>query len=284
MRIPLAGCLFLVCSLRASSDVTGRAETLYQQTEYRDSLRLLEGDPAPDAATYELSGKNYFMLGDYDKATKLFEKARALAPAVSDYSLWLGRAYGRRAETETWLLAPVHASKARQWLETAVALDPQNHEAMNDLFDYYLNAPGFMGGGAEKAEAIARRIEHERPPEYHHEMSQLADRRKHYDDAVMHLRKATELAPNELGRVLDLARYMAKIGRLEESDTLFSQAGNRWPNDPHIAFAWAKSYIDSHREPERSRQLLEQYLKANLTPDDPPKHDAEKLLRQIASR
>jgi len=283
MRI-LAGCLFLVCSLRASPDVVGRAEALYQQTEYRSSLHVLEGDPIPDAATFELSGKNYFMLGDYDKAAKLFEKARALAPAVSDYSLWLGRAYGRRAETETWLLAPAHASKARQWLENAVALDPRNHEAMNDLFDYYLSAPGFMGGGAEKAEAIARRIEHERPAEYHHELSQLADRRKHYDDAVMHLRKAMELAPGESGRVLDLARYLAKIGRREESDALFSHAAEQWPNDPAVAFARAKSYIDSHREADRSRQLLEQYLKSNLTPDDPPRQDAEKLLRQIVSR
>ena len=284
MRITLACCFFLVGSLLASSDVVSRAGTLYQQTEYRASLRVLEGDPAPNAATYELSGKNYFMLGDYDKATKLFEKARALEPAVSDYSLWLGRAYGRRAETENWLVAPSHASKARQWLENAVVLDPRNNEAMNDLFDYYLNAPGFMGGGVEKAEAIAKRIEHERPPEYHHEMSQLADRRKHYDDAVMHLRKAVELAPDQSGRVLDLARYLAKIGRIEESDALFSQAAQRWPDDPGVAFSRAKTYIDRHREPDRSRQLLEQYLKFNLTPDDPPRQDAEKLLRQIAGR
>ena len=262
----------------------GRGEALYLKTEYRGSLRVLEADPSPDAATYELSGKNYFMLGEYDKATKLFEKARALAPDVSDYSLWLGRAYGRRAETETWLWAPSHASKARQWLENAVALDPQNHEALNDLFDYYLDAPGFMGGGIEKAEAIAKRIEHERPAEYHHEMSQLADHRKQHDEAVMHLRMAMELAPGESGRVLDLARYLAKIGRMEESDALFSQAGERWPDRPAVLFARAKFYVDNHRETDRSRQLLERYVVSDLTPDDPPRRDAEKLLRQIRSR
>ena len=26
-------------------------------------------------------------------------------------------------------------------------LDPKNQEAVNDLFDYYLEAPGFLGGG-----------------------------------------------------------------------------------------------------------------------------------------
>ncbi|MGD1074243.1 MAG: tetratricopeptide repeat protein [Bryobacteraceae bacterium] len=274
----------MISSLRASPEVVERAQTLYHRTDYQASLRLLEQDPAPDAATYELTGKNYFMLDNYEKAVQLLEKARALAPSVSDYHLWLGRAYGRRAETEGWLLAGSRASKARQCFETAIALDPRNNEAMNDLFDYYLNAPGFLGGGLDKAEAIARRIEHERPAEYHHEMSLLADHKKQYADAVAHLRKAMEFAPNEVGRVLDLARYLAKLGHTEESEAVFSQAAKRWPGDPRVAFAQARFYVDSHRESELARQLLERYLNADLTPDDPPKQTAEKLLRQVASR
>ena len=39
------------------------------------------------------------------------------------------------------------ASKARQNFERAVQLDPQNREALSDLFEYYLEAPGFLGGG-----------------------------------------------------------------------------------------------------------------------------------------
>ena len=276
--------LLVIGTLRASPDVVERAQALYQKTDYPASLRILEGDPSPDAATYELTGKNYFMLDNYEKAVQFFEKARSLAPTVSDYHLWLGRAYGRRAESEGWFLAASRASKARQSFETAIALDPRNNEALNDLFDFYLNAPGFLGGGAEKAEAIARRIEHERPAEYHHEMALLADHRKQYADAVAHLRQAMELAPNQLGRVLDLARYLAKLGRMDESEALFSQAAKQWPDDPRVAFAQAKFYVESHREPERARQLLESYLKADVTPDDPPKHAAEKLLRQVASR
>ncbi len=275
---------FIVTIVCASPQAIERAESLYQQTDYAASLRVLDSDPAPDAATYELTGKNYFMLGDYERAVQFFEKAVAIAPSVSDYQLWLGRAYGRRAETGGLLLAASRASKARHCLETAIALDPRNAEAMNDLFDFYLNAPGVLGGGPEKAEAIAQRIERERPAEYHHELSQLADHKRQYSDALAHLRKAAELAPHELGRVLDLARYLAKLGRMEESDAYFAQAEKRWPNDPALAFAQAKTNVDHHRELERSRQLLEQYLNSKLTPDDPPKQAAEKLLRQIASR
>lgn len=275
--------LLLVCFVvSASPDVLHRAGTLYQRTDYAASLYLLTTDPAPNAETFALSGKDYFMLGDYKKATELFEKALSSAPTHSDYELWLGRAYGRRAETGNWLLAVSNASKARQCFETAVALDPHNSDAMNDLFDYYLNAPGILGGGLDKAEALARRIEHDRPAEYHFEMAQLADRRKQYAEAESHLRAAMAGAPNQVGRILDLARYLAKRGRIAESDVLFTQASKVGPDDPRVAFAQAKCYIESRRNPEAARNLLRRYLASNLTPDDPPHAAAEKLLHQIA--
>ena len=122
MRI-LSGLWLLVVAAQASPDVVRRASELYQSTDYKNSLRILAEDPAPDAENYLLSGKNHFMLGDYKKAIEFFEKAVALSPASSDYELWLGRAWGRRAETSGWLTAGFNASKARQCLEKAVALD-----------------------------------------------------------------------------------------------------------------------------------------------------------------
>jgi Flp pilus assembly protein TadD len=272
--------LLLVVTAGASPDVVRRASALYQRTEYEGSLHVLAEDPAPDAADYLLSGQNYFMLGDYKKAIEFFEKALAISPTSSEYELWLGRAWGRRAETSGWLTAGVHASKARQCFERAVALDPHNREARNDLFDFYLNAPGFLGGGLEKAAALAKSIADERPPEYEFEEAQLADRRKDYAAAEAHLRRAMELAPNEAGRVVDVARYVAKRGRLAESDVLFEQARKLAPSQPRVAFAEARADIENRRNLEQARKLLQGYLHASLTPDDPPRQEAEKLLRR----
>jgi Flp pilus assembly protein TadD len=276
----LSGFLLCVVAASASPAVVRQASVLYQRTEYEDSLHVLAKDPTPDADGYLLSGKNYFMLGDYKGAIEFFEKALTLSPGNSEYELWLGRAWGRRAETSGWLTAGVHASKARQHFERAVALDPHNREAKNDLFAFYLNAPGFLGGGIEKAEAIAKSIASERPPESEFEEAQLADRRKDYAAAEAHLRRAMELAPGEAGRIVDLARYVAKRGRLAESDLLFQQARKLAPNLPRLAFAEARTDIENHRNLEQARELLEQYLHASLTPDDPPRQEAEKLLRR----
>jgi Flp pilus assembly protein TadD len=276
----LSALLLLVAAAGATPDVVDRASALYQRTEYQGSLQVLAEDPAPDAANYLLSGKNYFMLGDYKRAVEFLDKALAISPANSEYELWLGRAWGRRAETSGWLTAGMHASKARQCFEKAVALDPHNREAKNDLFDFYLNAPGFLGGGLEKAAALARSIASERPPEYEFEEAQIADRKKDYAAAEAHLRRAMDLAPSEAGRVLDVARYVAKRGRLAESDELFEQARKLAPSQPRVAFAEARVDIENHRKLEQARGLLQSYLHASLTPDDPPRQEAEKLLRR----
>jgi len=259
-----------------------QADRLYRRTDYKASLRLLAAEHNPNAATHNLIGKDHFMLGEYKKAVEAFEKAVAIEPGNSMYELWLGRAYGRRAETGGWFGAAGNASKARQCFEKAVALDPHNREALNDLFDYYLNAPGFLGGGMDKAEAIAQRIAAERPAESEFEQAELAEHRKQYAAAEAHLRRAVEFAPREAGRVLDLARFLAKRGRLEESDARFAEAERLAPDDPAVAFAEAKADIENHRKLDRARKLLEQYLASEITPDDPPKQAAEQLLREAS--
>ena len=272
--------LLLCAAARASQDLFDHAKDLYQHTDYKASLEVLGTDPSPNAATLCLIGKNHFMLGEWKQATESFEHALALAPANAEYALWLGRTYGRRAETSSWMTAGFHASKTRQYFEKAVALNPHYNEALNDLFAYYLEAPGILGGGVDKAEAIAQRIAEHSPAEYHFAEAQLAEKRKDYPAAEQHLRQAIELAPREVGRVIDLATFLARRGRMEESDTVFAQADKLAPGDPRIAFAQARTNIEHKRNLAEARRLLKKYLESNITPDDPPKQSAEKLLHQ----
>lgn len=280
MRLVTAALLFC-CPILASEEARSRAIALYQRTEYADSLHVLESNPKPDAVDHFLAGKNYYMLGEFKKAIAVFEEAVAQDGANAEYALWLGRAYGRRAETN-WIVALPNASKARQCFERAVGLNPHYHEALNDLFAFYLNAPSIVGGGVDKAEALALRIKAERPAEYEFDEAQLADKRRDYAGVEAHYRRALELAPTEPGRYIDLARYLAKRGRLAESDALFAHAAGIAPSDPRLAFERAKIYVESQHNLPEARHLLRQYLAYQVTPEDPPKQAAEKLLREAA--
>ena len=258
------------------------AEELYQRTDYRESLDALKGMRAPDGQIYFLEGRDYFMLTEYRKASEAFERALAAEPANSEYAHWLGRAFGRRAETSGPLTAPMYASKARQYFEKAVALDANNGEALNDLFDYYLQAPGILGGGYDKAAQVAQRIAAHNEAEGHFAQAQLADKRRQFDTAAEQLRKAMELAPRQAGRALDLARYLAKHGRIQESEAAFDHAERLAPDNPVVSFARARVYVEQKRNLEKAKELLHKYLQCDLTPDDPPRDQAEKLLRQAS--
>ena len=266
----------------ASKDPLSAAEELYGRTDYQASLSLLYQSGQAGGKAFYLIGRDHFMLGDYKKATEALEQAFSMEPANSEYAHWLGRSFGRRAETSSLFFAPSYASKARAYFEKAVALDPDNGEALNDLFDYYLEAPGFLGGGYDKAEAIAQRIAERNPAEGHFAQAQLADRRRQFDTAEEQLRRAIDLAPRQVGRLLDLARHLARQGRIEDSEATFDQAERLAPNSPKVAFARARIYIEQKRNLDRARDLLNQYLRSNLTPDDPSREQAKKLLKEAS--
>lgn len=265
-----------------SENLLSKAGSLYSHTDYRASLKLIRESGLETRQAYFLAGRDHFMLGDYKKAAEAFERAFAIDPANAEYALWLGRSFGRRAETAFPFVAPKYAAQARTWFEKAVALDPTNNEALSDLFDYYLEAPGFLGGGFDKAELIAKRIAARDPAEGLLAQAELADRRKQFDTAEEQLRRAIELAPHDVGRVLNLARYLARQGRIVESEAAFDQAERLAPNSPKVAFARARTYVEQKRNLGQAKALLHQYLQSNLTPGDPPRQQAEKLLKEAS--
>jgi len=268
--------------LAASSAELDQARKLYQLTDYEGSLQILRAIQPKDGPIFELIGRNHYMQSEYKKATESLEKAVAAEPDNSDYQLWLGRAFGRRAETASPFTAPSNANKARQHFEKAVQLNPRNMEALSDLFEYYLEAPGFLGGGLDKAVGIAGQMASVDEVEGHWAQARLAERRKEFDTAEHHLQLAARMAPEQVSRLIDLARFLAKQGRYQESDQSFRKAEKIAPNSPQVIYARADTYIQQGRNLATARKLLKRYLDAQLTPEDPPRAAAERLLKMAS--
>ena len=257
-----------------------RARMLYQRTEYPAVVQLLSPLPGKDAETYALIGQARFMSGEYKQAAEMFAKASALDSGSSRFVHWLGRAYGRQAESASFLSAPGLAVKARQAFEKSIALDPSNKEALNDLFEYYMDAPGFLGGGLDHAEELVARIARTDEAEGQYAAAQLAEKRKDFGSAEQQLRRAMELAPRQVGRVLDLAKFLARRGRVSESDQVFAQALKLAPDSPQVLYDRAELYIKQKRNLDQAAALLERYINSPLTPDNVPRQKALELLKQ----
>ncbi|MBV9084484.1 MAG: hypothetical protein JOZ62_17560 [Acidobacteriaceae bacterium] len=272
----------LASSLRLPAESSlAKAEQLYQRTEYEASLALLDKH-ASDAATSFLIGRNYFMIGDFKKSTDYLQRATEANPKSGEYMDWLGRAYGKRAETSSNpFTAPALATKARQAFEKSVQLDPKNADALSDLFDYYLDAPGFLGGGYDKAEAVADKIAAIDPPEGFYERAKLAQKRKEFDSAEEHLREFVQATPGKIAGLLEYAKFLANQGRTKESDALLARAQRIKPDAPTILYTRADLLIRQKRNLSEAKDLLQKYLRSPITADDPPKQEAQRLLKQI---
>ena len=276
----------LVASLAAAVEASPEladAQKMFRRTNYTGVIDLLKPLSGKDAAAASLVGQSYLMLGNPGKAVEFLNKAVQMEPENANHNLWLGRAYGRKAEVDFPLTAPRDASKARAFLERALELDPDSSEATDDLFEYYLQAPGFLGGGFDKAARMAEKIAKRDPAEGEFVRARLAEERKDYSTAEAMLRRAVELAPKQPRRLLDLAVFLAKRGRYEESDAAFLEARKFAPQAPHVLFREASTYIHNNRKADEARELLKQYLGAtNLGPDDPTKREAQELLRKVS--
>jgi Flp pilus assembly protein TadD len=283
VRKSLAILVVSAFGLLAAAPNVEQAQELFKRAQYEAVIRALASAASGDVAAHLLTGKSWFALGQFKQATEALERAVAADPRSSEAHGWLGKAWGRRAETSNPLMAPAYAGRARRAFEKAVELNPANGEAVNDLFEYYLEAPGFLGGGLDKAEALTAEIKAIDPAEYHYAQARIAERRKDLRTAEHHLRSAVNVAPRQVGRVIDLGRFLSKNGRAKESQEVFAQAEKIAPNEPRLLFERASALIRAKQDLPTARALLQRYVKMPLSPDDPPRDEAYKLLKDAGA-
>ena len=90
-----------------------KAEDRYKHTDFEGSLSLLDKHSA-DASTNFLVARDYFMLGEFKKASDYLERPSTNSRKMRSTMDWLGRAYGKRAETSNPLMAPgLHPKRAK---------------------------------------------------------------------------------------------------------------------------------------------------------------------------
>ena len=155
--------LLALASVTASAGAsTQSAEQLLRSGRIDDALAIIQqriASKSNDAEAYNLLSRAHYALNNYDQSIKAGEKAVSLAPGNATYHLWLGRAYGRKAEHANWWSAASLAGKMRDEFERSVQLNGDDVDARTDLAEFYIEAPGIVGGGKDKAESQAKAVE-----------------------------------------------------------------------------------------------------------------------------
>jgi tetratricopeptide (TPR) repeat protein len=160
------------------------------------------GSPSTEAvAQLERDGRSLFVACDFKRATRVFERALSAQPNNAALYYWLGKSYARLAEVSGPLLAPKSARRARRNLEEAVQRDSQNHEYLDELFDFYVDSPEWFHGGLQPAAALLELI---RPAESDPKpwLREIADSRKEHSGPGWGMRRWVPWTPGAIGRIV----------------------------------------------------------------------------------
>lgn len=236
-----------------------------------------------DAEARNLLARAYFALNNFDGAIREGERAVALAPNNAEYHLWLGRAYGRKAETANWFTAASLARKMRAEFERAVQLDGNHVDARSDLAEFYIEAPSIMGGGKDKAQAQAEAIEGKDAGTSHWVRARIAEKDKDFTRAETEYKSAIEDSGGRADNWLSLASFYRRRGRFAEMEQAITKAVTAQRQSPNkSAFFDAATLLwKAGRQLPQAAQLLAKYLASKEKVEDAPAFQAHYLLGQI---
>jgi cytochrome c-type biogenesis protein CcmH/NrfG len=231
-----------------------------------------------DAEAYNLLCRVYFSTGDWDHGISACEKAVMLAPNNSRYHLWLGRIYGEKADGSNFFSAASLAGKVRTEFETAVRLDPNNVEARSDLGEFYLEAPGVVGGGRDKAEAQAQALVTLDPAKAGYLKGRLAEKKKDLATAEKEYRAAIAASHGSALTWFNLALFFRHQQRWNDMEGAIQHAVSAEVDRPEIIMESGEVLLRSGRNVQAAVQYLRRYLALNSKVEEAPAFKAHYLL------
>jgi len=253
-----------------------QADDALQAGETDRALSLLM--PLPDsgsgaAQTQNLICRVRFTLQQWDAAVKACENAVRLDGNSSMDHMWLGRALGEKANRSSFLTAYSLAKRVRSEFEEAVRLDPRNAAALSDLGTYYMDAPGVVGGGMDKAEAIATQLSKVDPAKAYELRGNMNVERKDYTSAERDFKQSIAVSPHPAEQWTILANFYRNQKRWNDLDAAIQSCVSAAARDKQSGVALydgAGILIETNRNPALAAKMLEDYLAGSSKSEEAP--------------
>lgn len=277
MRNPVAGialALLLVTSAAGGTQVQKEdPRRYYFRGDFLKAAELFRTQALARPQDSEVRlwlGKSYLKALKVDDSIRELEKAVELDPQNGLYHLWLGRAYGEKAEHASVFTAFGWARKVGREFETAIRLAPENMDARFDLLEFYVEAPGIVGGGMEKAEALAKEIARADPRLGHTARARIHRKNKRWDLALDELKQAAGKFFGRAEAHTDLAEFLLDRGDFGEADRAATEAVAISPKSPRVRMIVAAARIQLRKDLGDAERSLREIAARPLGDEDPP--------------
>lgn len=248
-----------------------------------DAIELLNSRlsaNAQDAEGYHLLCHAYFQYEDWDRAESRCRRAVELQPNHSGYHRWLGRVYGQKAEHATLPISL--AIKTRDEFQRAAQLDPKDPTAALDVAEYYIEAPGFMGGGKDKAREQAKVVAKLSPAREHWIYARIAEKDKDTATAEREYRQMIEDSHGDAEAWLNLGFFYRNQKRYPEMEQAFVKMKDAPMPAREVMLEAANSLYHHGRAFSFAEELLRSYLSGGPVEEGPAfkAHNLLGLLRE----
>jgi tetratricopeptide (TPR) repeat protein len=258
-----------------------KAKTLYESGKPAEAAKLLntiDDDNKDYAEAQFYLGRIAFDKKEYDEAAEYFEEATETNDNVADYFSWLGDSYGLIARDANVVRQGFLAPKMKAAWEKAVALDAKNLSARYSLIEFYIQAPGFMGGSFDKAKETARQIIKISPAQGHRSLANVLYREEKKAEAEKEFIEMAKIDPN-LTSVLVNFYVMEK--QYDKAINLCEEQVKKNPNDMSSLYQIGRTSAISGKQLDRGEQCLRQYLTYKPAANEPSHAGAHMRLAQI---
>ncbi len=277
----------------------------------------LRESPNDPLASFLLSQIN-FAFGHKEAPLDLAEKAVALAPNVAKFHRQLAEALGVKAQRSSLFGQALLVHRFKKEIDAALALDANDVQAQRDLMEYYLLAPGLVGGDRKQADAVAERIgridraqglvAQARIAQFEHDLAReesllrkaveaapsqykvrialaqfYAKDRINWDAATENARAAIAIDPMRSDGYSVLASAYAAEGKWPELETALAEADRNVPDDLTPHYRAAEAMIGAGRNFASAAVDLRKYLTQEPEGNQPILADARRELKEISS-
>ena len=245
----------------------------------------LKSDPN-NAEANNLLCRVQYATQHFDQAAASCEKAVGAAPNNAVYHDWLGRAIGERASRASFMSAFSLAKKTREQFEIAVKLDPHDAEALSDLGEFDNEAPGAVGGGTDKAKAIAQQLDAVESSRGHQLHAEIAEKAKDLDAAEKEF-KAACTGPRATIQWMELAAFYRRHERWADMDSAIKSGQAAAGHDKNGALALfnaASNLARANRESDLAIKLFEEYVASPNKTEEAPAFEALTRLARLRQK
>jgi len=208
-------------------------------------------------------GKN-----DLDAAIDAAERSQEALPDDPRVWFWSGRAYGLQAMAANILTKPKWAGRSRDAYEKSVAMAPELIEARYELMQYYLFAPGFLGGGRDKAEAQVAVMSEQDLVWGKLGAAALASADKQPEVAERILREAVEAKPDSQLARRSLANLLQRQTRWGEVRALWQERLDVAADQPMARYQLGRAAALSGESLEDGLAMLDAYIAAGINAEN----------------